>query len=410
MDRQTLSQAARLGTLALLCSSACATGGGGGSPYASTPSGSGGAADSACNPLVQVEGCYGNSQMLCDNASGTWQLLGVCEATTVCGENGLGEQPGAFVTVCQTPPSPAAADATGGQDVVGGGGGGGDTVGGGGTGGPGPTTAEAVCARWKQDRSDLAEGTFSGNMAACDPGDVSESAKNNALKLVNLYRWLVGLPEVARAPDLDQKAQACALIMAANGKLSHTPAQSWKCWTEDGSLAAKRSNISTAPGVTSVDRYMVDSGAHNHDTLGHRRWILSHSLGPIGVGSTATKASCLWVIGGTGKSQAPFIAWPPAGKVPVKAFGPYGKESIDGTGWSIQSDSIVMTKAKVRILDESGAELPMTQWQLGGGYGSKYALGFAPSGWKAEGGKTYTVEISGVAKPFSYQVEVLTCD
>ena len=95
--------------------------------------------------------------------------------------------------------------------------------------------------------------------------------------------------------------------------------------------------------------------------------------------------------------------------MPLKAFAPYGKESIDQTGWSIQSDSLILTKAKIRVTDENDNELAVTQWQLGGGYGSKYAIAFTPTGWKTEGDRTYTVHVDGIGKPFSYSVEVLAC-
>lgn len=382
-----------------LATTACGSSAGGGG--VALPTGRAGATDTACNAAIDVEGCHNRERMLCDNGTGTWQLLDECPPSQVCNENGMAEQPGSYLTMCADPPQPVA-DAIGGDGVITGGS---DTIGG----GVPPTNNDVVCQRWKADRADLAEGQFSGNIAQCDAGDISETSKDHALRLVNLYRWLVNLPPVTRDPAHDAKAQQCALMMAANGKLSHTPPNTWKCWTEDGALAAKRSNISTAPGVTSVDRYVIDSGANNHDTLGHRRWILSNSLGPIGVGSTGTKASCLWVIGGNGTSKPSFTAWPPAGKVPLKAFAPYGKESIDQTGWSIQSDSLILTKAKIRVTDENDNELAVTQWQLGGGYGSKYAIAFTPTGWKTEGDRTYTVHVDGIGKPFSYNVEVLSC-
>ncbi len=370
----------------------------GGTLATATTQGSAGAADSPCNPLLDVEGCHGTEQMLCDNGTKSWQPFDECAAPKECVEGGMASLPGAYTTYCELPPPDPVADA-GGSDGV---------IGGGGNGDP-PTTDLAVCKRWNADRADMSEGTWSGNLTKCESGEATAAAKDNALRLVNLYRWLTGLPAVSRDPALDASAQDCALIMAANGDLSHTPPDTWKCWNASGSGAAKKSNISTAPGVTSVDRYMVDSGAHNHDTLGHRRWILSRSLGPIGIGTTATKSSCLHVIGGDGGAKVAWIGWPPAGKVPLAAFAPYKKESIDSTGWSIQSDSVLLTGATVSILDDAGNTLKTEQWPLGSGYGSKYAIGFRPVGWKTEGGRVYTVEIGGIKSAFSYDVDVVDC-
>jgi hypothetical protein len=387
---------------ALLAACASGAGGGGFAGAAGAPTGSAAPADTPCDPTREIEGCFGADRMLCDNGTQSWQLFDSCAAPKVCAEAAMPTLDGALTTFCDDPPSPQA-DAVGGGDApVGGGGGGG--------GGEGPISAEAVCARWQADRAELGEGSWSGSMAACDPGDVDEAARDRALKLVNLYRWLSGLPAVTRDAQRDADAQQCALMMAANGKLSHTPPQSWKCWSQAGADAAKKSNISTAPGVVSVDRYMIDEGAHNKATLGHRRWILARSTGPIGVGSTASKASCLHVIGGSGKAKAAWTAWPPAGWVPLKAFGPVGKTTIDQTGWSVQSDSILVHKATVEVRDDTGAALEVEQWTLGANYGSKYAVAFRPVGWKAEAGRSYRVELTGIATGFGYDVHVLACD
>src|SRR5262245_57313903 len=231
-----------------------------------------------------------------------------------------------------------------------------------GSGGGGGLGAE-ICERWTSDRVDLAEGTWSGSTASCDAGDVSQEGRANAVKLVNLYRFLAGLPEVADDADRDQKAQACALMMDANGALSHTPPADWVCYSDDGATAAGSSNISPTPGVAAVDLYMADPG--NDTTIGHRRWILSGSLGPIGIGSTASY-SCMWVVGGNGNLNPDFTAWPPAGPFPIQAmtasFAP-----IDTTGWTIQSSVIDLDGAQVTIHD-GNEERPVEVTSLGQGY------------------------------------------
>src|SRR5262245_26667027 len=42
-----------------------------------------------------------------------------------------------------------------------------------------------VCARWKADRANLSEGTWSGDIASCNAGDMTAEARDNALRLVN---------------------------------------------------------------------------------------------------------------------------------------------------------------------------------------------------------------------------------
>jgi hypothetical protein len=272
-------------------------------------------------------------------------------------------------------------------------------------------TDEAVCARWAADRT-LDEGSWSGSVETCEPGDTSPAGRANALRIMNLYRWLAGLPEVETAASLDAKAQACALMMAANQQLSHNPPTSWECYTAAGAEAAGDSNISTQPGVASVDAYMVDSG--NEETMGHRRWILSSGLGPIGLGSTST-ASCMLVIGGGGSSggasSATFAAWPPPGPVPLAGIAPetFPWSNVDDVGWTVQSDVIDLRGATVTVTMD-GAPLTISTSALAQGYGSWTALRIVPTGWRSEAGRTYhvTVAVNG-SVVIEYDVRVLGC-
>ena len=112
--------------------------------------------------------------------------------------------------------SGASGASSGGAGAVGGAAGavtGGSTASGGSAGSvPGDrSTPEGTCARWNGDRADLSEGTWSGNVAACEVGDISPEGRANALKLINLYRWLADLPPVVTDPERDRQAQACSL-------------------------------------------------------------------------------------------------------------------------------------------------------------------------------------------------------
>ncbi|HLM71102.1 MAG TPA: CAP domain-containing protein, partial [Polyangiaceae bacterium] len=214
----------------------------------------------------------------------------------------------------------------------------------GGAGGGGPQV-EPVCERWNDDRADLGEGAWSGSVNGCNPGDVSADGRANALKLVNLYRFLAGLPAVTNDPTRDQKAQACALMMDANNQLNHFPPQNWACYSADGSQAAGSSNIASTAGVQAVDLYMADFG--NDTTIGHRRWILSGSLGGIGLGTT-NSYSCMWVIGGNGQQNPLFTAWPSPGKFPIQAMG-VSFVSVDEVGWTIQSSAMDLSGAQVTV-------------------------------------------------------------
>ncbi len=269
----------------------------------------------------------------------------------------------------------------------------------------GSAATTARCQRWLADRADLDEGTWTGATALCDAGGLTAPALANTLKLVNLARFLADVPAVGHDSALDQQAQACSMLMAANGDLSHDPPSTWKCWNAEADDAAKHSNLSTAPAVQSVGNYLIDAG--NDTTLGHRRWILSNSLGPIGIGGT-TSASCLWVIGGTGKGAKTWTAWPAPGVFPLQAFTSGWGPSLDVTGWSIQSDALNLDKATVHVT-VAGVEKPVTTRVLKAGYGSAHAIAFTPKGWQAQAATTYHVAVTGAGKDFTYDVQVTNC-
>jgi hypothetical protein len=225
------------------------------------------------------------------------------------------------------------------------------------------------------------------------------------LKLINLYRWLADLPSVVTDPERDRQAQACSLMMQAEGSLSHEPGTDWACYSQEGADGAGSSNISGGPGVVSVDRYMIDQG--NATTIGHRRWTLSNSLGPIGLGSTATGASCFQNLNGSGRAGKQWLAWPAPGFIPSQAIGS-GRSTLDDTGWSIQSDNINLAGAVVTVTS-GGMNMPVTVTQLMGGYGSRYAIRFNPNGWDTTAGQTYAVSVTGIATPISYEFTVVNC-
>jgi uncharacterized protein YkwD len=276
--------------------------------------------------------------------------------------------------------------------------------GGGGDGGDRSPTA--TCARWKADTASLSEGTWSGSVGACTVGDISADGRANALRMVNLMRWLADLPAVTTDDTSNQQAQACALMMTANDALSHSPPMSWKCYSAAGASGAGSGNISSAPGVESVLSYLVDPG--NATTLGHRRWILSNALGPIGLGSAGGDgASCMRVFGGKGKANKAWMAWPPPGAFPLQAYKDRYNRVLDDTGWSIQSD-LDLSNAQVTITS-GGEAKPVKVTQLLPNYGTKAAISIIPTGWKAAAGSTYSVNVTGVAMPIGYDVQIVDC-
>ncbi len=264
-----------------------------------------------------------------------------------------------------------------------------------------------VCLRWQCDRIDLREGTWSGDAGACLAGDLQVEGRENALKLINLYRFIADLPAVETSPMRDSAAQACALMMHAAGRLDHQPDAGWPCYSAAGDDAAGNSNISLAPAVASVDNYMHDDG--NATTLGHRRWLLGATLGPIGIGGTP-RASCHWVTGGTQTAAKRFTAWPPGSAVPLDALT---TTKVAETGWSVHTfaNADDLAGATVAVLDD-GVDAPVDVTQLERDFGSRYAISFKPRGWVPKAGHKYTVNVLApaiMANPIVYTVDVVGC-
>jgi hypothetical protein len=271
-------------------------------------------------------------------------------------------------------------------------------------GSPGATApAGDICARWKADHANLTEGTWSGDAASCTVGDMTKEARDSAYRLHTLYRFMAGLEPVPMTDANNMKAQTCALLMTANGMISHTPDSSWKCYTMEGAMIANASSLSGGGAVSSVEGYMIDPG--NPTTLGHRRWVLSSMLAGVGFGSSG-KFSCQYQPAARSKGGKPWIAWPPPGQFPLQAMGSTWS-SMDKTGWSIQSDTVDLKSAQVTIMS-GGMNMPVTITSLGSGYGSTYAISMIPMGWKAAVG-TYSVSVTGTSMPISYEVNVVDC-
>ncbi len=269
---------------------------------------------------------------------------------------------------------------------------------------PQSDTSRSSCALWQATREASRESRWTGSANSCEAGDLEGEGRQNALLRVNLYRELAGLEPVELSDDKNAAAQACSLLMEANGDIEHEVPPTWTCYSELGAEAALLSNLATTPAVEAVDLYMVDTGV---PTLGHRRWLLSNSLGPIGVGS-ASSFSCLHVIGGSGRGTARYTAWPPAGEVPLALFHPSSWLDLDEAGWSIQSDRIDPARADISVTRD-GEPVEVETWALASGYGSGYGVGIRPKGWKSEPNKTYRIVIDGPFETIDHSFTPVDC-
>lgn len=268
------------------------------------------------------------------------------------------------------------------------------------------TTAE-VCDRVSMAPAST-DGGWTPGASTCDPGALSDAARDEALARANLYRWLTRVPPAARVQGNDEGAQACAMIQVHANALSHTPPSDAACFTATGADASKRSNLqrSHAEGsaATGVDDFISDFGPNNEEMLGHRRWVLHPSTTRVGFGFARADdiaATCMLVVDDDNKpwetpvsTSAP-SAWPPPGPTPLAL--------VAGMRWSVTAEGLRPLSVSVFRETDTGLVEVAIDW------GWLDSL-LEPGVWialdePAQAG-TYVVE----AGDLGYRVELVTCE
>ena len=148
----------------------------------------------------------------------------------------------------------------------------------------------------KPDENQGEEGVYAlePDVGNCTSGIPSDSEKLKVLNRINYLRAIHKLKPVKYNDAYDEMTGECALVIAANENLSHTPASSWKCWSQvayDGcyssniSLAAATNyDMSATDSTTIIDGFMMEENEVPPITLGHRRWFIDPWLNTISFG------------------------------------------------------------------------------------------------------------------------------
>ena len=184
---------------------------------------------------------------------------------------------------------------------------------------------------------------WSGNVNNCLSGSINQNTSNLILKRINYFRKLVGLNDnTTLDASKSSMFQDAALIMSENSSLSHTPPNTWKCWSQSGYNGAKTSNLALgAHASNAVTLFINDPGANNID-VGHRRWILHSTKSKFSIGST-NNAMSLGVIGieENNRNFPEFIAYPPKGYIPKPLV--FGRWSFAIPGANFSNSTVTMT-------------------------------------------------------------------
>lgn len=253
-------------------------------------------------------------------------------------------------------------------------------------------TEEAVCAHWAAEHRRTDGPEWTGGNAACDAGEVPGPAQENAIRRTNLYRWQAGLAPIALDVPRVPVQQACATVLAALRRLSHSLTPDMPCYSAEAAQGASSSNLSGGGGLAdSVDLYITDPGAGNAE-LGHRRWILNPAMAETAFGYKGGYG-CMYSFSNSARHAIDFVAWPTPGFLPERAAR--GRFHVAFYG-------VVPDGANFRI-EAALNDAPLAEvesWSLNTGYGrSRAAYGYEPPGginavWQA--GNTLTVALRGL--------------
>ena len=267
---------------------------------------------------------------------------------------------------------------------------------------PTSRTQQEVCNRWTADYSATASVMWTIEPAdRCDIGVMAPQQQRDALRRLNLYRWLAGLNPVTSKTSYVEMTQACATTLNAHGSITHSIADDFDCYSTDAATAAASSNL--AQGVSRPAELRGPLHRRPRRTsLGHRRWCLNPSMSATGFGQRGS-ISCMWSFDRSGSSNVDPVFWPPAGKVPMQAVP---------TTWSMGSNSVSF-----------GADLSVTIEPAGGGDAisvsnvQKLRNGYAINtiSWDVSSrdltaGTEYVVTITGAGdSPMTYRVTPINC-
>jgi uncharacterized protein YkwD len=203
---------------------------------------------------------------------------------------------------------------------------------------------------------------WNGSLAGCNAGETTAEFKAATLRRINWFRAMAGVPAAVQFDaGFNAKAQQAALLMSANGQLSHNPPPAWTCYNPTAAEAAGKSNLALGrSGADAMARgYMQDPGAGNA-AGGHRRWILYPQTrfmgsGDVGGGASPTDTTvvnALWVQDADIRSARPpvrddFVAWPAKGYTPYPAVYPRWSFSYPDADFS--AATVAMTENGVPI-------------------------------------------------------------
>ncbi len=238
---------------------------------------------------------------------------------------------------------------------------------------------------------------WNGDIATCTAGEPSAAAKQAMLDTINFVRAMAGLDPVTEDVAISQTyTQQAALMMEANGEMSHSRPSTWDCWSAQGGQNFPTGNggeiIAQAGDASAIPMYLLDDGASNK-TMGHRASVLAPWTSQVGIGST-TNYNAIHVLG---DSSLPPVAssysWPTKGYFPSQLL------AQSATRWSYYPQCGDASGATVTVT-KNGEAIPVTTYPVQYRLAQTDGVGWdmpTPGTPAAGTTDTYQVKVTGIA-------------
>lgn len=239
-------------------------------------------------------------------------------------------------------------------------------------------------------------------------GELTDETTQDALNMMNLYRYIAGVPEASINKGLQNSAQAAALTCAINRELSHEvtrPNGMDDAMFSQAAFGANNSNLSTWGNVlnNTILGYMLET--NGDPDFGHRHQLLDYYNVETGFGMAKSETGGYYsaTFVGADFREDKAISYPGQNQ-PLEYFG-------TGYAWTV----IVPER-----VDESEINVKLTDMKTGKTWNfskdsrnlrlrinfDSTCLFFFPNNIDYRDGDQYKVEITGVRKPISYEVHM----
>lgn len=258
------------------------------------------------------------------------------------------------------------------------------------------------------------------NSGKCSLGKVSDATLKDAVNILNMYRFVAGIPSDVTIDKSYQELAQAAAVVNYNDKsswISHYPQKpsgmSDSLYSK-GTNGASSSNLAAGYGniKKSIAGWMSDSDSGNIDRLGHRRWCINPTMDSTGFGIDGDVYSMYaFARGNSAGADVHGVAWP-AKNTPIQLWDDYDAWSISMGVDVPESTTVTLTRVK----DNKTWKFSSKKSSAGyfnvdnAGYGQSGCIIFRPNNITYKKGDKFKVKVKGDGLSFEYDVNFFSVE